>query len=86
MNIQELNQAISLLEARKQLNDEWLLRNYSNPYRSNVHRDNRELEVQISTKRRTLDNISRGEPSHGYMLPEDTKPKMNSNVQNNKIQ
>lgn len=79
----EFKAAISLLEAKIKLNNEWLVKNTSNAYRSHVHRDNRELEVQLNTKRFNLSQVQGGKPSHGDAMPEDTKPHININQKPN---
>ncbi len=81
----DLQEAITLLEEKMSLNNKWLLQFPNSNYRSHVHRDNRELSIQLANKRFNLDQVEKGAPIHGDAFPDETKATLNVQLINKQI-
>lgn len=70
MSAQELQQAIELNQKKEKMLEKWLHDHFENPYRVKVLRDLDSVRIELRTKQFNLEQVQRGLPSHGEVMPE----------------
>lgn len=70
MTEKELQEAVELNQKKIAMLEKWLHDHFANPYRVKVLRDLDSVRIELRTKQFNLEQIKKGLPSHGEVMPE----------------